>query len=131
MKISAIFFSVLILVASQALSLEYVSHKTYVVDADGVMVDCLSCHNGTKAPAVSNCDRGMCRIYANHIVAVPYPPVDRETQFAPLESLYAKGMMLENGRLTCVTCHDLREKSRFQVRVYPERSELCLTCHLK
>lgn len=116
---------------SPAFSLEYVKHKKFVVDADGLMVDCLSCHNGTKAPAVTNCQNGMCRIYANHIVAVLYPPIDGPEKYAPLTAIYNKGMALENGRITCITCHNLREKHRFQLRVYPERSELCLTCHLK
>jgi len=60
-----------------------------------------------------------------------YPPRGKEAQYAPTTVIQARGIKLENGHVTCNSCHDLRNASLNHLVMENTGSKLCLTCHLR
>lgn len=60
-----------------------------------------------------------------------YPPSGREKEFAPLQAVLEAGVKLENGMVTCISCHDLKnqEKYQFAIDTTPFAQKLCYACH--
>ena len=100
---------------------------------------CLGCHDGVLARNVHTRD---VRVFPS----LPQLPsaVERERVFGhPVGSDYARALTdrrlrlrspfqvserLENGRLGCVSCHDLRAQNRARLAL-GSRGNVCLSCH--
>ena len=65
----------------------------------------------------------------HHPSNVPYPPPGREQGFTPVRQLAARGITVQNGELTCLTCHDLHNREPMHLPVGMTQSSLCLACH--
>lgn len=98
---------------------------------------CLGCHDGVTAaesrnPTPSNPrfrragDRGR-----NHPVGMRYRRGRRRGRNARLRpsSTLPRHMRLPNGRVGCVSCHDLYSTERKRLAAPMEGSQLCYTCH--
>ena len=95
---------------------------------------CLGCHDGTIGPAQhgpmepkSHKAAGFDGMSGLHPIDTNYP--DGDIEFAP-RNLLPSRMLMDHGRVTCVTCHDLVDEKHGLV-VANRRSRLCLTCHRK
>jgi predicted CXXCH cytochrome family protein len=113
----------------------------FFIEADAQMVEipnitgfCLGCHDGTAAPArQASLAKGFdqssqCRgLPGDHPVETVYPTGSNE--YAHPTSLPPK-MLLVDGLVTCVSCHDLAREHHPLV-VNNRRSALCRTCHRK
>jgi predicted CXXCH cytochrome family protein len=67
----------------------------------------------------------------NHPVGVRYPdrtPRNFSVPFRPVSSLPER-IRLPEGKVGCVSCHDLYARDEHLLTVPIEGSELCLTCH--
>ena len=64
----------------------------------------------------------------HHPSNIPYPPQGSE-RFTPVRQLAARGVEVQNGQLTCLTCHDLRNQEPWHLPVGMTQSSLCLACH--
>ena len=104
---------------------------------DRQTTQCLGCHDGVNAvesrnPTPWNRGRG----YAgdgqrNHPVGVEYPdrtPRGSSVPFRPV-SLLPEQVVLPEGKVGCVSCHDLYSEKKHLLTVTIEGSELCFTCH--
>ena len=98
---------------------------------------CLSCHDGVNATESKNATPyARSRGYSgdkrrNHPVGVQYRDVQRPKDLSPLrpQSLLPQGVALPDGKVSCVSCHNLYAGRRFLLSVPIQGSELCLTCH--
>lgn len=121
----------LFILATAPLCEEMVEHHDNAVDNDGTADDCLFCHDGKTAKSAPVCTTPMCDVNA-HKFLIKYPPPGRTKDFAPLETVQAAGIKLENGLITCITCHDLRNplKYHFAIDGQPYAKKLCYVCHV-
>ncbi|OGT98150.1 MAG: hypothetical protein A2079_03510 [Geobacteraceae bacterium GWC2_48_7] len=97
-------------------------------DAAGLlrMQDCLECHNIKMGKPVSICIGDDCLYSKNHSVMRHYPPIGKEKDYAPASEIESAGSFLEEGKITCLSCHDLTKPPPHLIR---EGDKLCLICH--
>ena len=106
-------------------------HHGFMVNADGNYRECLACHDGVIAKAMASCITEICVMKTDHPVDRPYPPPSKMQKFTPAAVAEMAGVKLINGRIDCISCHDLRKTSQYHLRIEDIRSKLCLACHLK
>lgn len=107
---------------------EPVQHHGYVVNAMGNSRECLACHDGSMAKAVSSCLNGRCPVGGSHPVDTPYPPAGHGGEYVPTISGNIK---LLNGQVTCISCHNLQNPKPSHPSVDLATTNLCLNCHIK
>lgn len=97
---------------------------------DKFSAECLSCHDGTisKAPQVE-VRQGAWQhgIGMSHPVGVEYP---RSGDFTYPGSLPAS-VRLFDGRIGCLSCHEIYSAEKNMLVMNNKGSRLCLTCHKK
>ena len=91
------------------------------------MEDCLECHSGSPAKAVTICLGNECLYSKSHSLMHPYPPIGKSSDYAPLEDIEKAGCVLENGKITCLSCHDLTKPPPHLIQ---DGDKLCSICHL-
>ena len=95
---------------------------------DKYSVECLSCHDGTvsKFPRVE-VKKGVWQhgMGESHPIGIEYP---RSNTLTDRESL-PKEVRLFNGRVGCLSCHEIYSKERDMLIMNNRGSRLCLTCH--
>lgn len=108
---------------------------------------CISCHDGTIGPVadvrfvdVQPQGSSFLETYAGlteglasngtHPVDVDYAAAEvrRPGTLTPMAAL-PQELVLRNGQVTCVTCHNPKSRERFHVSLTVERSALCFACH--
>ena len=98
-----------------------VSHNVMMVESEGSAADCLKCHG--KSSSVRS-----------HKILVVYPPPGRGKAFKPLADVLKAGIKLENGMVTCISCHNLLNSNKNHFAVETNNSgyaqKLCYACHL-
>lgn len=110
---------------------EMLDHHGTTAESEGTTAYCLTCHDGTSAKKVAVCT-AQCTIKA-HKSLFKYPPPGRDKDFAPLQAVLAAGVKFEDGLVTCISCHDLRnqEKYQFAIDSTPFAQKLCYACHVE
>ena len=112
----------------------YVSHGGDKADNEGLSHDCLLCHDGTMAKAVDCQNRislsaGHADPIGSHSVEVPYPLAGQ--QYNSIREASKLGLRFPDGRVSCITCHDLRLTGRaYNLPVPMDGSRLCFSCHI-
>jgi hypothetical protein len=91
------------------------------------MKECLKCHNGVMARAISICVGNNCLYTKNHSIMRPYPPPGKEHNYASVSEIEHAGCILENGKITCLSCHDLTKPPPHTIR---PGDQLCYICHI-
>src|SRR6266540_3005212 len=81
-------------------------HHDMPIDSAEDSAFCLDCHDGLKAELAGYCTVDQ-RFNSPHVLFIPYPPPGREVEFRPLKFLQTAGIRLMNGRITCISCHNL------------------------
>ncbi len=116
-------------------------YQTLDEELTGWSLLCLGCHDGSTAPDVYNSPHAInvagelgdvrlgTRGLRSHPVGIKYPPDLVKYSAAP--AIEASGLLLDDGRIQCTTCHDAHNTNRHphMLRVSNEGSRLCLTCH--
>ena len=111
------------------------SYGKLVQTADGAPLDrlsaeCLSCHDGTVSqfPQIA-VKQGIWQheIGESHPIGVDYP---RSGEFTSPESL-PKEVRLFDGKIGCLSCHEIYNKENNMLSMNNMKSRLCLTCHKK
>jgi hypothetical protein len=108
-----------------------VDHHGFQVSTEATYTECLSCHDGVLAPAVSVCLGTICTFQDSHPVNKYYPPPDRMREFAPATVAEMAGVKFVDGRIDCISCHELTATDRYYLRITNWKSRLCLACHLR
>ena len=125
-----------------ALGVAHVRNDDADTHGDGRRLDahtrrCLTCHDGASATESDNItpwtrsrgypgDRGR-----NHPVGVRYDGLRRSKGLSPLRpvSLLPREVALPDGKVGCLSCHNLYAGGRYLLSVPIQVSVLCLTCH--
>jgi predicted CXXCH cytochrome family protein len=106
---------------------------------DSMSMECLSCHDGATAARIgvrikeSQEDRNFVSdaLNGDHPVGMLYEAnYSGNRQFRDWESLPAD-MVFMNGRVGCLTCHNLLNNRRNHLVMDNSGSALCLACHNK
>lgn len=117
------------------------SDRTDPRDGGGVLDtrtrQCLSCHDGVSAPESTNTTPwarslgNMGDKRRNHPIGVQYRDLGRPKDLSPLRpaSLLPREVALPNGKVGCLSCHNLFAGGEYLLTVPTKGSELCLTCH--
>jgi len=116
--------------APSRLRAEQIKHHELMVDADSPAKGCLACHDGATAKYVSTC-KVRCDLTEGHSLLRRYPPKGKKDQFLPVSAIKAKGIKLEKRRVTCISCHDLRNPAPRHLVMSNNNSKLCLSCHVR
>lgn len=120
-----------VVIVSTMLYAEVVNHHGSMVESEAGYRVCLSCHDGVVAPNISPCLAQICMLKSDHSVDKPYPPPDRMREFATAAAAEAAGAKFVDGKIDCISCHDLKSTDRYHLRIVDLNSRLCLACHLK
>ena len=111
-------------------SAQMVPHHGFDVEADRPGL-CLTCHDGSLALSVDVRNNGGCApgVAESHPVGQTYPPPGREHQYHSVAEVTAAGIVLHEGKVTCIACHDITRDRPKHLVVVDTGSRLCLTCH--
>ena len=98
---------------------------------------CLTCHDGALASESGhltpwNRSHGFSGDQSRaHPVGVRYTDLTRAQNLSPLkpESQLPDAITLPDGKVGCVSCHNLYARERYLLAVPIERSQLCFSCH--
>ncbi len=93
------------------------------------MAECLSCHDGMTGTEIKVCLGTECLYTNDHSIMDLYPPLDNQLKFAAQSDLELAGGMLENGKTTCLSCHNMANPSPHLIKPR-QRDQLCLVCHI-
>jgi predicted CXXCH cytochrome family protein len=111
------------------ISAEQVDHHGQMVDDSSDPKDCIVCHDGLIAPEAHFCTV-ECGFGTSHSILKEYPPRMKESSYAPVESLQKKGIRLYNGKVSCVSCHDIKKTTQYHLVMDNSDSTLCFACHI-
>ena len=87
--------------------------------------DCSLCHTGTAKDGPGELQQklsGLC------LACHPDRKAPTEHQVDIVPSMQVRGLPLQEGRMTCVTCHD-PHANRYGSLLRKPETELCLSCH--
>lgn len=106
------------------------------VGVDPLSLDCLGCHDGSRASNVTinlkNDPYKRLRSDAemDHPIGMDYSAyVARNNGYKPI---FGKSrLVLVDGKVGCLTCHDPTNQERGHLAMSDRNSALCLTCHSK
>lgn len=106
------------------------------LDIDAHSLHCLGCHAGshTGGGTVSIGRRGVLRHAsgaAPHPIGTYYRDALRKGGYHPESTLAQKNVMLSEGRISCLSCHEAYKKEHGKLVLPITRSALCLSCHAK
>lgn len=97
---------------------------------------CLSCHDGTTGTGVSYTvartgqAAPLSGMHASHPIEVTYGAAQaRRPRTLVPEALLPAALVLPEGKVACVTCHDGASSERHHTAVSMSRSRLCSSCH--
>lgn len=93
---------------------------------------CTTCHSGGDPPAGLDWERVLFRpddLRKQHPISVQYD-ASRDPGFNSASAVVAAGLVLENGRVQCATCHE-PHTARYKpfLRIPNTGGSLCLVCH--
>jgi hypothetical protein len=103
---------------------------------DAVSNNCLACHDSVNASEAGHEWPGSAGGYLgdpgrHHPVGMPYARRETDRRRLPLRHimLLPREVRLPDGKVSCVSCHNLYNVERHHLSVPIEGSRLCLTCH--
>ena len=99
---------------------------------DPMSLQCLGCH-GNESDAIGvRVDRSGILHHstgeANHPIGVMYPAYDPSGELRPRDEL-PKVILLPEGKVSCVSCHEVYKKQHGKLVMSNRGSSLCLQCH--
>lgn len=105
---------------------------------DPISKECIACHDGFLAKEARYRISGghqkqstnFDTVLGAHPVGMDYDQYRWNKHYVPTES-FPTDMVLMDGKVTCVTCHNLLGNYKKYLVVDSDKSELCLSCHIK
>ncbi len=101
-------------------------------DLDPYSMQCLTCHGSKgESPAVTISSRSVLRHNsgrANHPIGTKYADAERYGGYRSA-ALVSKRLLLPDGRVGCVSCHQGFSKDHGKLTVPRAASQLCYQCH--
>lgn len=106
-----------------------VEHHGISADPDNSQ-ECIGCHDGTVGNKASVCTT-KCSALTAHPVFTPHDAGNARTRLQPRSLAASRGIRFEDGRVTCISCHDIRNSRENHLIMDNSGSSLCLACHIK
>jgi len=106
------------------------------LDIDAHSLHCLGCHAGSHSSG-GTVSIGRSGVLSHASGAAPHPigtyyrDALRKGGYHPEFTLAQKKIMLSDGRISCLSCHEAYKKEHGRLVVPMTRSALCLACHAK
>lgn len=125
---SSLLLAFLLITSKTVVSSEQFAHHGQLIANDGNPNGCIACHDGLTASSVHFCTV-ECGFGSSHPISREYPPRSKETSYAPVESLDEKGIRLYDGKVSCVSCHDLTKTTKYHLIVNDGGKTFCFMCH--
>lgn len=105
---------------------------------DAISMECISCHDGVTAKGVNHriSDgnnykvKSIETIKGAHPVGMVYDKFGWNKEYVPAK-LLTEGVTLIEGKVGCISCHNLLGKNEMYLAVDNSRSGLCFSCHNK
>jgi predicted CXXCH cytochrome family protein len=91
------------------------------------MEECINCHDGITGKAIAICLGKECLFIKDHSLMSNYPPPGKESDYATVSEIERAGCILENGKTTCLSCHNLTKPPPRLIR---DGANLCVICHI-
>ena len=107
---------------------EAVEHHGYKVDIKAGRSGCLSCHDDVLAKTIPRC-MPVCLFAESHPVNQAYPPPNRRNEFKPVSVTEQGGIKFVDGKIDCISCHNLLVNNRSHLRIQNRENQLCTFCH--
>ena len=105
---------------------------------DSFSYDCILCHDGMNAKyheiRVSSGQRqpiSLVNVLSSHPVGMPYGAAAYENAKLRHMTALNESIALVDGRVGCLSCHNMLNPEPKHLSVSNENSELCLQCHTK
>lgn len=102
------------------------------IEIDAMSLQCLSCHAGQADAGGVRVDRSGVMYHAsgaaNHPIAMPYPLFPSTGTLRP-RSMLSKKILLPEGKVSCVSCHEAYKKQHGKLVMPNDNSALCIQCH--
>ncbi len=127
---AAVLLAVLLNLPQVGVCAEKIAHHGMIVENSGNPYDCIACHDGLVASEAHFCTV-ECGFGSSHSISKVYPPRFKEDSYAPVESLRENGIRLFNGKVSCASCHDLKNPTKDHLIMDNGGSALCFSCHRK
>ena len=113
-----------------------VDHARATLDIDAHSMHCLGCHAGghSAGGTVSIGQNGIPRHprgAAPHPIGRNYRDASRRGGFRPENQLAQNKIMLSDGKISCISCHQAYKRDHGRLVASVDRSALCLSCHAK
>ena len=104
---------------------------------DPISRECISCHARKGASAVEEITSaphgsplaGMTAISATHAIGTDYVKASLTRWNLHKPDELPKTMILVDGRIACITCHNPLNPQRYSLAVDNQGSDLCFACH--
>jgi hypothetical protein len=128
LRISAVAMAIGLVGAGVFISRSGAANSYHLTDGSSIltMEQCLNCHDASSKMPIYICTGTMCLYSKSHSLMRPYPPTRRTTDYSTLAEITEAGCVLEGGKTTCLSCHDLTKPAPHLVR---EGDALCYICH--
>jgi predicted CXXCH cytochrome family protein len=99
---------------------------------DEISAGCMSCHDGTLgAGGAVSLHGNNSAIRGSHSIGVDYNHISyRRSDYRNIHNISAAVKFVE-GRLGCLSCHDLQSKQKHHLVAPMDGSKLCFECHAK
>ncbi|MBU0910011.1 MAG: hypothetical protein KKA54_06450 [Proteobacteria bacterium] len=123
----------LVLMGAYPLHAREVVHYKLLVDSEDAQ-KCISCHYGQENDSKNSRCSKNCMIDpgSSHPVAKKYPPRGKEKEYIPLKELRKTGLIkLQDGTITCISCHDVANNIAYHTVVEDRGTQLCKLCHIR
>ncbi len=111
-------------------SAEALEHHGKNVDATGTKEPCVSCHNAYDTPTNFKC-MPICLFRKSHPHKIAYPTEGKPNKLKPAYMLAQQGIVLPDGNLDCVSCHNLTSTQPFHLTFKNSPNGICVSCHIK
>jgi len=90
---------------------------------------CSSCHI-VKGSNPGQSDSDAATVFEHtHPANIIYPPAEKTRGFKSAAEVEQAGIILQNNKMTCTSCHNLQSNIDKLLRISNQNSQLCRACH--
>lgn len=113
-----------------------IHHGHGTLDIDPHSLHCLGCHvdghsSGGTVSVGRNGTLNISRGAAPHPIGRNYRDASRKGNFRPEREVLQRKIVLPDGKISCVSCHEAYTKDHGRLVERLDRSALCLSCHAR
>ena len=124
--------------ASYSYSVSFTNAAGDKLDIDSFSYDCILCHDGINAKYHDINYRSGKRsgitlktVLDSHPIGMSYGAMAYDNAKLRHQTTLNEELVLVDGRVGCLSCHNMLNPEKYHLAMSNESSELCLSCHIK